>query len=84
MRGFRGRYAFPAGEKNRARRAGRLGQCEAFADGAWRKRLAVVAVLAAGAFVIFGALPEWLGDRPYNPVGKDDRALHHQPSKGAT
>ena len=42
-----------------------------------RRRTAVVAVAVAAGFVLFGAVPELLGDRPYNPFGKDSRVAHH-------
>jgi GT2 family glycosyltransferase len=42
-----------------------------------RARHAVAMAAAAGAlFLIFGLLPEALGDWPYNPFGEDSRAQH--------
>ena len=42
-----------------------------------RRTGATALALAAIAFVLFGVLPEALGDRPYNPFGSDTRAHSH-------
>jgi FkbM family methyltransferase len=44
-----------------------------------RRTGATAVSLAAIAFLLFGVLPEALGDRPYNPFGSDTRAhAHHE------
>ena len=43
-----------------------------------RPRTRVAAAVVAAAFIlgVFGGLPELLGDWPYNPFGKNSRAVH--------
>ena len=43
-----------------------------------RRRTRIAAAVMAGAFLVglFGVAPEFLGDWPYNPWGKDSRAAH--------